>query len=860
MLVARLCRAALAFKSFSRLRCTAIGKGGIAVFCAGCAVTAIVTAATAFAATFTTGLAGLAFFTRGIRARGVIARRSGHGGLVGQCKFFLGSIAWRAVALSTAVAALTTWTLTATLAFTAWLLLTATFSAAFAWCALWAGLGAAFAAGFTRLACFTWLARFTAVCATIATAFAAGTALTAAATAAVTATSLGALAAFTTLVATAIAALVFSWLLGRAGWRSLAAKQAFEPTEEAFFSRRRCSRCAGCRRALPVGSRCNGLWFGRCDGGWHIRQNTLDDGFLLVVLFLAAACHQGRVFNFFSEFVARLDVVQTRVVVFETLELVVRRFQSFVGHQQHVDALLHFDFGNFRTLFVQQERGNIDGHLAQHRGGAVLHGLFLDDAQNLQCAGFCVADVAGTTATRAGDRSTFGQGRAQALAAHFHQAEFADGAELHAGAVLAQRVAKAVFDVAPVAAFFHVNEVDDDQAAQVAQAHLAGHFVSSFEVGAGGSFFDVAALDGAGRVNVHRNQSFGVVDHDGAARRQLHGAGVSRLDLVLDLEAAEQRRVVAVAFDAVLMLGHDMRHELLGLFVDVVGVKQDIADVAVEVVADGADDQARFLVNQESAFAVFAGAFDGGPQLDQVVQVPLQLGRAAADAGSARDDAGAGGVFQLVHGFFEFSPVIALDAPADAAAARVVGHEHHITTGQADEGGQGRALVATFFFFDLDHHFLALADHVVDAGLVDRHAGGEVVARDFFERQKTVSVFAVIDKAGFQRRLDAGDNGLVDVALALLAPFNFNLVVEEFLSVNNGQPAFFSLGGINQHPFHRSSLSFLCVKPELAHPTAPIGLTMPKADAMRTGGIAERALHVLGLNAQKRALRRGVGA
>ena len=125
------------------------------------------------------------------------------------------------------------------------------------------------------------------------------------------------------------------------------------------------------------------------------------------MLFLAAACHQGRVFNFFSEFVARLDVVQTRVVVFETLELVVRRFQGFIGHQQHVDALLHFDLGDLRTLFVQQERGNIDGHLAQHGGGAVLHGLFLDDAQDLQCRAFGVADVAGTTAARAGNRCTF---------------------------------------------------------------------------------------------------------------------------------------------------------------------------------------------------------------------------------------------------------------------------------------------------------------------------------------------------------------------------------------------------------------------------------------------------------------------
>jgi hypothetical protein len=126
-----------------------IRKGGIVVFCAGCAVTAIIATPAAFAATFTTCFTRLAFFTRGIRARGVIARRSGHRGLVGQCEFFLGSIAWRAVALCTAVAALTTWTLTATLAFTAWLLLTAAFSAAFARCALRAGLGTAFAAGFT---------------------------------------------------------------------------------------------------------------------------------------------------------------------------------------------------------------------------------------------------------------------------------------------------------------------------------------------------------------------------------------------------------------------------------------------------------------------------------------------------------------------------------------------------------------------------------------------------------------------------------------------------------------------------------------------------------------------------------------
>jgi hypothetical protein len=78
------------------------------------------------------------------------------------------------------------------------------------------------------------------------------------------------------------------------------------------------------------------------------------------------------------------------------------------------------------------------------------------------------------------------------------------------------------------------------------------------------------------------DQRFGVVDHDGAAAGQLHRAGVGRLDLVLDLEAAEQRCVVAVALDAGRVLGHHVRHELLGLFVHVVGVDQDVADVVLK--------------------------------------------------------------------------------------------------------------------------------------------------------------------------------------------------------------------------------------------------------------------------------------
>ena len=495
-------------------------------------------------------------------------------------------------------------------------------------------------------------------------------------------------------------------------------------------------------------------------------------------------------------------MVQARIVVLQAFQLVVGRFQCFVGHHQHVDTLFQLDLGDFGALLIEQERGHVDGHLAHYRGGVVFERLFLDDAQNLQRAGFGVADVAGTTAAWARNRSPFGQRGAQTLAAHFHQAKLADGAKLHAGTVLPQGVTQTVFNIAAVARLFHVDKVDHDQAAQIAQAHLAGHFFGGFQVGAGGGFFDVATADRARGVDIHRHQRFGVVDNDGAAAWQLHGAGIGRLDLVFDLEAAEQRCVIAVAFDTGSVLGHHVGHELLGLLVHVVGVDQDVANIGIEVVADGADHQAGFLVNQKRALALLASAINGGPQLEQVVQVPLQLRRAAANAGGTGDDAGAVGVFQLVHSLFQLGPVVTFDTARNATATGVVGHQHHIAAGQRHKGRQGCALVAALFFFDLDQQFLAFTDGVLDAGLAGRNALGEVLFGDFLERQKAVAVFAVIDKAGFQRGLDAGDDSLVDIALALFASLYFNLIVEQFLPVHNRQPTFFGLGCVNQHPFH----------------------------------------------------------
>ena len=73
---------------------------------------------------------------------------------------------------------------------------------------------------------------------------------------------------------------------------------------------------------------------------------------------------------------------------------------------------------------------------------------------------------------------------ADALARHFQQAEMRNLADLNARAVVLHRVLDATLDRAVVAAFLHVDEIDDDQAGQIAQAQLARDFVGGFQIGA----------------------------------------------------------------------------------------------------------------------------------------------------------------------------------------------------------------------------------------------------------------------------------------------------------------------------------------------------------------------------------------
>ena len=142
-----------------------------------------------------------------------------------------------------------------------------------------------------------------------------------------------------------------------------------------------------------------------------------------------------------------------------------------------------------------------------------------------------------------------------------------DLADLDPGAVILHRIAQALFHLAVVAAFFHVDEVDHDQPGQVAQAQLAANFVGGFQIGLARGFLDGMFAGGAAGIDVDRDQRLGLVDHDIAARFQRDGGREHGVQLGFDMHALEQRHRVLVLMHIARMARHQHAHEVLGVAV-----------------------------------------------------------------------------------------------------------------------------------------------------------------------------------------------------------------------------------------------------------------------------------------------------
>src|SRR5690606_31678356 len=121
---------------------------------------------------------------------------------------------------------------------------------------------------------------------------------------------------------------------------------------------------------------------------------------------------------------------------------------------------------------------------------------------------------------------------------------------------------------------------------------------------------------------------------------------------------------------------------------------------------------------------------------------------------------------------------------------------------QRNEGGQRGPLVAALLLVDLDDDLLAFGDGVLDARPGGLDPRLEERPGDLLERQEAVALLAIVDEAGLEARLDAGDDPLVDVALAGLAARRLDVDVDQLLAVDDRHAQLFGVRGVEQHSLH----------------------------------------------------------
>ena len=512
--------------------------------------------------------------------------------------------------------------------------------------------------------------------------------------------------------------------------------------------------------------------------------------------------------HFGDVFAAGLDQLVTvfrhilHLIAANTLNLEMRVIHPGYGQQQHTHAGSTLDGRDIHAFFVEQVGRNGHGQLRLDARCLLLHGLFFDQAEYGQGSGVDGANLTLAFTARAFALRVIHQRWSQALARHLQEAKPGDLADLDPRPVVADRTTEAVFHLALILVRPHIDEVDNNQAAQVAQLELAGDLVRRFQVRIERGFFDACAAGRTRRVDVDGRERLGVIDDNRTTGGQTDFALIGGLDLAFNLIAREQRNPVVVELQLAEVLRHDSLHELLRLRMQLGVINQNFIDIRAQIVAQCADDDARFLIDQVRGLDVAGRPLNGGPQLDQVVQVPLQLLGGPSHAGGARDHAHPIRNVQLGHGLTQFGTVFALDPTGHAARARIVGHQHQEAAGQTEIGGKCRTFRPAFFLLDLDDEFLAFLQHFLDVRAAFARVLHEVAAGNFLERQEAVAVAAVFDKGGFETGFESGNACLVDIGFTTLALLHLDVEIDQTLSIDDRNAQLFALRRVHENAFH----------------------------------------------------------
>ena len=138
---------------------------------------------------------------------------------------------------------------------------------------------------------------------------------------------------------------------------------------------------------------------------------------------------------------------------------------------------------------------------------------------------------------------------ARAFPGHLDQAQLGESVYGYARAISGERFPEFGEDGVLVFLAVHVDEVNNDDAAEIAQSQLPRDGLGSFEIGFENSVIETSPRHKCTGIYIDGDQRLGLVDNDVSTGFQIYAAFQTTFDFILDAEQVKQRSLAPILFE-----------------------------------------------------------------------------------------------------------------------------------------------------------------------------------------------------------------------------------------------------------------------------------------------------------------------
>src|SRR5690606_35720397 len=284
-----------------------------------------------------------------------------------------------------------------------------------------------------------------------------------------------------------------------------------------------------------------------------------------------------------------------------------------LSHQHHVVLILliqglglqsdrlagvNFELGERGGLLVEQLLDHVLVREHHQLLEIELPRLAQDFAEDLVAHGLRRLDEAAALACRTRRTQHVFQSFAHALARHCDETERRHRRDVVLSMICGERLLERLQHLLAVLVLFHVDEIDDDDSAEITQAQLPGDRNRRFEIRPKDRLLERSVADVCPCVHVDRRHRFGLIEDQVTARLECDLAIQRTLDLVFDAVQIEDRTLAAVELDATGVIGHERACEFAHPLKRFWMIDADLVDAARDDVAQHAQRQRKILVDQ----------------------------------------------------------------------------------------------------------------------------------------------------------------------------------------------------------------------------------------------------------------------